>query len=141
MSEREDSFERAWHRYGGLRDGETTSPELKPLVQQLHAEVLRQPTRLRALKSALERTLLFLSSPAGRTHANCSAVDLFFAFDDAWPSDAWEHLPEAFADVLADIGGALHDAVKEPHIAEKFSSLPEQLLARVRSIDISERAV
>jgi hypothetical protein len=139
--ERTDSFETAWRRCSGARDGEPVSSEVEALVRSVHAEVVRDPAQLPRLRNALESLLLFLASPAGRTHANCSAVDLFFTLDDAWPPRTWEHLPEPFADVLADIGGALHDTVKAPHIAENFSSLPEQLLARVRSIQLPERAV
>lgn len=139
--ERTDSFGISWRRCSGARDGEPVSSELEPLVRAVHAEVVRDPAQLPSLKSALESLLLFLASPAGRTHANCSAVDLFFTLDDAWPPELWDHLPEVFADVLADIGGALHDTVKAPHIAQNFSSLPEQLLARVRAIELPERAV
>ena len=139
--ERGNSFETAWRRCSGARDGESVSTEVEPLVRNVHAEVVRNPAHLARLKGALEALLLFLSSPAGRTHANCSAVDLFFTLDDAWPSGMWEHLPEPFADVLADMGGALHDTVKAPHVAENFSSLPEQLLVRVRAIQLPQRAV
>ncbi len=139
--EREGLFQTAWRRCSGVRGGELVSSEVEPLVRNVHAEVVRRPAQLPQLKSALESLLLFLASPAGRTHANCSAVDLFFALDDAWPSEMWEHLPDSFADVLADMGGALHDSVKAPHVAENFDSLPEQLLARVRAIQLPERAV
>jgi hypothetical protein len=139
--ERGNSFETAWRRCSRARDGESVSPEVEPLVRNVHAEVVRNPAQLSRLKGALESLLLFLSSPGGRTHANCTAVDLFFTFDDAWPSGLWEHLPDSFADVLADIGAALHDTVKAPRIAENFDSLPEQLLARVRAIQLPESAV
>jgi hypothetical protein len=139
--ERKGLFETAWRQCCGARDGELVSSEVGPLVRNVHAEVVRRPAQLAQLKSALESLLLFLASPAGRTHANCSAVDLFFTLDDAWPSGMWEHLPASFADVLADMGGALHDTVQAPHVAENFSSLPEQLLARVRAIQLPERAV
>ena len=138
---RGDAFEIAWRRCSGARDGEQVSAGVEPLVRQVYAEVVRRPTHLPNLKRALERLLVFLSSPEGRTNANCSAVDLFFTLDDAWPSELWEHLPEPFTDVLSDLGGALHDTVKAPHVAENFSSLPEQLLARVRAIELPERAV
>ncbi len=48
---------------------------------------------------------------------------------------------EALADVLGDVGGALHDTVKVPEIAENFDSTPEQLLARVRQFRASALAV
>lgn len=132
--------EGAWRRCSGACDGEFVSPELEPLVRSVHSEVVRRPTNLPRLKSALESLLVLLASPVGRTHANCWAVDRFFTRDDAWPSGLWEHLPDSFADVLADMGGALHDTVKAPGVAENFSSLPEQLLSRVRAIEAPARA-
>ena len=108
-------------------------PELTPLVQALHAQLTMDPLRLGELKDALIGLLTFLSSPRGRTDANCSAVDRFFTADDTWVSD---RLPDAFADIMADISGALHDTVSTPHIAENFESTPEQLLERVRSLQI-----
>jgi hypothetical protein len=108
-------------------------PELAPLVQALHAQLTMDPLRLSELKDALIALLTFLSSPRGRTDANCSAVDRFFTADHTWISD---RLPDAFADIMADISGALHDTVSTSHIAENFESTPEQLLERVRSLQI-----
>jgi len=132
----ENSFENAWSRCSSKLDGEVVSTELKSLVRQVHAEVVRQPSNLPALKRALDALLAFLSSPVGRTHANCTALDLFFCLDDAWLSEGWAHLPVEFANVLADISGALHDAIKVPKVAKNFDSLPEQLLERVRNIKL-----
>ncbi len=52
-----------------------------------------------------------------------------------WDVD-WSHLPESVQDILGDLGGALHDTVKYPKIAENFESTPEQLLDRVRRIQL-----
>ena len=104
-------------------------PELTPLVQALHTQLTADPLHLAELKDALVVLLTFLSSPRGRTDTNCSAVDQFFTVDDAWVSD---RLPDSFADIMADISGALHDTVLAPHIAENFESTPEQLLERAR---------
>jgi hypothetical protein len=108
-------------------------PELIPLVHALHAQLISDPLRLPELKQALIALLSFLSSARGRTDANCSAVDRFFTVDDTWLSD---RLSEPFHDIMADISGALHDTVSAPHIAQNFSSTPEQLLERVHSVDI-----
>jgi len=108
-------------------------PELTPLVQVLHAQLTADPLRVGELKDALMALLAFLSSPRGRTHANCSAVDHFFTVDDTWVSD---RLPDSFMEIMADISGALHDTVCAPQIARSFSSTPEQLLERARSLQI-----
>jgi hypothetical protein len=108
-------------------------PELTPLVHALHAQLIADPLRLGELKDALVALLTFLSSPRGRTDANCSAVDHFFTLDDMWVSD---RLPDSLMEIMADISGALHDTVSAPHIAQNFSSTPEQLLKRVRSLQI-----
>jgi hypothetical protein len=108
-------------------------PELTPLVHALHAQLTAAPLHLVNLKQALLALLTFLSTPRGRTDANCSAVDRFFTVDESWVSD---RLPDPIADIMADISGALHDTVSDPHIAENFQCTPEQLLERVRSLQI-----
>jgi len=92
-------------------------PELTLLVQALHAQLTAGPLRLGELKNALIALLTFLSSPRGRTDANCSAVDHFFTVDDTWVSD---RLPDSFMDIMADISGALHDTVSAQQIAQKL---------------------
>lgn len=77
--------------------------------------------------------MFFLCQPEHRTDANCSAVDLFFAVEDYW-SVRWEGLPREYRLVLDDIGGALHDTVSNPDVAESFQSTPEQLLDSIRQL-------
>jgi hypothetical protein len=111
-------------------DDERVSSELAPLLRAVYAEVQREPANLRALARELRRLLEYLASPTGRTNANCWAADLFFMEIDKWERD-WEHLPESYQDLLGDLGGALHDTVSAPEIAESFSGTPEQLLAQL----------
>jgi hypothetical protein len=59
-------------------------PALQPLVEALNAELKKKPLDLPAIKAALITLLEFLTSPAGRTDANCRAVDGFFFHDDTW---------------------------------------------------------
>jgi hypothetical protein len=75
---------------------------------------------------------------AGRTNANCWAVDLFFMnAAECWEKDWAERgLPGDFHEVFALMSEALHDSVAFPSIAEDFDSLPEQLLERVRKLDV-----
>ena len=117
-------------------DGEPVSRELAPLLTDVYMEVQRASADFRALREALRKLLEFLASHAGRTNANCVAVDSFFMHSDRWSRD-WADLPDAYQEVFADLGGALHDTVSSPAIAENFESTPEQLLQRVLRLPAS----
>lgn len=112
-------------------EGEPVSPELAPLLRRVNAEVERPGLQVAPLIEALRDLLNFLSSPTGRTSANCWTTDLFFMNDEHWSERQWEHLPEPLQDILADMAGALHDTVDYPDVALNFDSTPEQLLARL----------
>lgn len=99
------------------------SRELEPLVRDVHSSFADDV----ALTAALERLLVFLTSPQGRTDANCSVTDQFIAASEArWRSSA-------LAPILHDMGGTLHDAIHAPQIAHTFEATPEQLLVRLRA--------
>ena len=100
-------------------------------MQRLYDALTARDLQVAHVREAMIAVLEFLASPAGRTDANCHAVDSFLFEDEVWYS---HRLPEAFAEVLADMGGILHDTVSAPHITENFSSTPEQLLARARDL-------
>ena len=105
------------------------------VIQQLEAidaVLSASPVNLVALKAALVSLLTHLSSPQGRTDENCCAVDIHFCLDENWPV---LNLPPDFHDLLADLGGALHDTVSDPEIAKNFESTPEQLLARGKKLN------
>lgn len=121
-------------------DAEVVSPELRPHLAAVYAEVLRNPADLVALHVALRRLLAYLASPAGRTNANCWAADSFFMHNDRWERD-WEHLPAGYQDLLGDLGGALHDTVSHPEIAANFYGTPEQLLAQLERLTSNAPAV
>ena len=79
-----------------------------------------------ALRTAVERVLVFLTTPAGRTDANCTVADQFISATEAqWRSSS-------LAPILEDMGGTLHDAIHAENIARTFEATPEQLLERVR---------
>ncbi len=127
-------FDTAWAAVNHAMDGEPVSSELRPFLRQVYSEVLAVPTNLPALKESLADLCEYLSG-AGRTNANCWAVDQFFCLSEGWERDWTEqNLPDDFHDVLAMMGEALHDTVPTPKIAENFDCLPEQLLDRVRRL-------
>jgi hypothetical protein len=109
------------------------SPDLKPLLRELYEAIVYRPKNLSRLKDAMAAVLLYLTSPAGRTHENCKSVDQFFCIPDDWER-SWSDLPQSYQDVLEDMGGILHDTLKVPDIAVNFESTPEQLLARTRAL-------
>ena len=101
-------------------------------MQSVRAAIFLSPVDLPAVKASLIALLEYLSSPAGRTDANCCAVDGYFYLDDDLPL---ERLSDSLQDVFAYMD-ALHDAVSDPDIAKNFDSTPEQLLERVRNSSI-----
>lgn len=62
----------------------------------------------------------------------------FFCCSEGWEID-WVDagLPDDFHDLLADSGATLHDTITAPEIVSNFDSLPEQLLARAKSLRVS----
>jgi len=130
-------FDTAWKAVNHAKDGEPVSSELRPLLQQVYSDVLGVPANLPVLKSSLTALLEYLSG-AGRTNANCWAVDLFFCVSEGWEREWTEqNLPDDFHDVLSLMGQALHDSVRSPNIADNFDCLPEQLLERARRLNTS----
>jgi hypothetical protein len=128
-------FDAAWSTVNHAKDGEPVSSELHPLLRQIYSDVVATPADLPALKNGLTHLLEYLSG-AGKTNANCWAVDLFFCLSEGWERDWTEqNLPDDFHDVLSLMGQALHDTVRTPQIAENFDCLPEQLLERVRRLN------
>jgi hypothetical protein len=121
-------------------DGAEISPELEPLLLAIYNELAKRATDHRPLRIVLEDLLTFLSSKPGRTNANCSSADLFFCLGEGWGDVDWDHVPPVLGDIMADMGGALHDTIKDPSIAEAFGATPELLLTRLRAIDSSSGA-
>jgi len=105
------------------------SRELQPLLGGVYADLERGD--LAALRASLERLLVFLAGPQGRTDANCSTVFNFFNETEG----LWRPLREDLRSICDDMSGTLHDAIYAPDIARTFESLPEQLLERVRRIE------
>ena len=110
---------------------EQVPPELEPHLRHFFDEFVRatqqEPIDERSLAHALRPLLVYLTTSAGRTDANCWATDLF-VYDMPWSDDVPDN--ELF-DVVRYMGEALHDTVNTPYWAENMSSTPEQLLARL----------
>jgi hypothetical protein len=130
------SFDEAWAAAARARDGESISPKLRSLLQEVYSHIVQHPEDLAGLKRGLQHLLEFLNSD-GRTNANCWAADLFFGLCEGWERDWGDlELPEEFHDVLARMGEALHDTVQAPSFARNFGCLPEQLLEQVGRLRI-----
>ena len=85
------NFEKIYSRTVGA----DASLELKPLLKRFYEMLLAKPYNLREIRDATIAVLDFLSSPQGRTDANCRGVDLFICLDDDWEND-WSDLPAEF---------------------------------------------
>ncbi len=109
------------------------SPELKPLLARFFDALMAEPTDLAVLKQRMVELLQYLTTPEGRTTNNCSIVDMSVVMTE-WGDIDLPDLPDEFYDVIADMGGALHDTVSSPEIAYNFYSTPEQLLERTQKL-------
>jgi hypothetical protein len=105
---------------------------LRPLMQSVRTAISATPVDLAAVKASLIALFAYLSSPTGRTDANCCAVEGFFYLDDDLPL---ERLSDSLQNVFAHMD-SLSDTISDPHIAKNFDSTPEQLLERVRNSSI-----
>ena len=115
-----------------LTEADSRARELVNAVQSILAQDVPD---LMELKNSLINLLEYLSSPNGRTHENCNAINSFFMFDDLWVD---RNLPDHFHDIFADMSSALHDTVSAPEIAENFDSTPEQLLKRAKELNTQQ---
>ena len=128
-----DNFEKIWESVESPVNGEFISPELRPLIENAYQQINTPNPSLSVIKSSLENIFIYLTSSTGRTSANCYATDLFFTLA-SWDIN-WEVYPENLEEIMGDIGGALHDTIANPEIANNFSSTPEQLLDRIRNLE------
>lgn len=117
---------------------ESVSPELPGLLRAARRSIEATPLDMAAVHESLRELLSYLASPAGRTHANVLETDVFFSLQDDW-SRCGDDLPEPYAAIVWDIGGQLHDTIRTPEVAANFESTPEQLLARLDTIEATER--
>ncbi|MCP4612767.1 MAG: hypothetical protein GY845_29070 [Planctomycetes bacterium] len=109
--------------------------QLNTLLDSIYKEINNDSPNQIKIKDKLIDLLSFLCSLEGRTNENCRYVNNYFCLKDNW-FECIERLPKQLHDVLFDIGGSLHDAVKNPEIAANFESTPEQLLTRIKKLKI-----
>jgi hypothetical protein len=114
---------------------ESVAPELTPLLYAVYEKAQGQSPNLASLRNALGELLEFLISKRGRTNANCAATDDFFLDTRNVWSKRWEYLPEAYQDILADMGSNLHEPESAPETAETINNTPKQLLERLKRLD------
>lgn len=127
------SFEEAWREAVTFR---VVSPQIRPLLSDCHAALTAENPHPALVTGSLDRLLTFLCCAAGRTDANCTVTDYFFSRIDSW-STTWQRLPADLRQIVADLGGVLHDTVYAEEIARTFECLPEQLLARLKALENS----
>lgn len=109
--------------------GEPVAEALDPLLLAVFDELRNRGEKApERVANAMHALLTYLSSPIGRTNANCAAADTFFCLREGWGDVGWEHLPDELGDILALAGSSLHDTVQAPEIAQDFGCTPEQLL-------------
>lgn len=95
--------------------------------------LMAEPVDLPVLKQSMVQLLHFLTTPEGRTDANCYLVNMAIVFPE-WGDIRLPELPDDFGYIIADMGGALHDTVSSPEMAYNFESTPEQLLERTQKL-------
>ena len=118
-----EGFDETWR--GSVRYRQV-SRELEALLRDVHAAFGDQAELVRVL----ERLLVFLSSPSGRTDANCETVHYFLNASE----EKWQGVSAGLREILDDMSGAMHDSVHRPDIATPLGATPEQLLTRLRAL-------
>lgn len=104
------------------------SAALRPLLDALMAEALRDPLDIAATRRRLTELLQFLASPKGRTLANAHVTSEQLEF-----ASGWEHLPELEREILRTLSGPTMEALWQPESPYTSYALPEQLLARLQT--------
>jgi hypothetical protein len=114
-------------------DSDLIDPRVAVYLRAIHEAVRMHPLPIHDVRHRAVRLLRYLASAEGRTDANCRTVDLTLMNDEVlWSRiEEIEPVDPALADVLRDMGSALHDTISAPSIASNFDATPEQLLSRL----------
>jgi hypothetical protein len=123
-----------------LRDIPDAEPS--PVVIELTEAVMRastaEPVILAEVRASLIALAEFLTTSAGRTHANCVAVSRLLDRVDSWRRvnrnrARLQYLPEEYQDLLRGFG-CLDMTFADPDLAVDMETTPEQLLTAARAL-------
>ncbi len=129
-----------------LRDIPDAEPS--PVVIELTRAVMfastAEPAILAEVSASLVALAEFLTTPAGRTHANCVTVARLLDRVESWRRvnrnrARWQCLPEAYQDLLGGFGG-VQMTLADPDMADLTETTPEQLLAAARALGVVDHA-
>ncbi len=111
----------------------SSSPTLNDLLDQLKQAAIARPFSTEKLIAATENLLVWLNEPQNNTDYNCKQIDSFIS-TEIMPDPQFKEIPEDIRGILFDMGVTLRDAHSIPRISKNFKSMPDELLARVRSL-------
>ncbi len=111
----------------------SSNPTLTNLLDQLKQAALARPFSKEKLKVATENLLVWLNEPQNNTDYNCKQIDSFISAE-IMPDQQFKEIPENIRGILFDMGVTLRDAHSIPRISKNFKSMPDELLARIRSL-------
>jgi hypothetical protein len=126
-----------------LRDIPDAEPS--PIVTELTEDVIRASTAAPAILAEVRASLIalaeFLTTPAGRTHANCVAVSRLLDRVESWRRvnrnrARLQYLPEGYQDLLRGFE-CLDMTFADPEFADSMETTPEQLLTAARSLRVA----
>jgi hypothetical protein len=120
------------------------SPVIIELTQAVMLASTAEPAMLTEVSASLVALAEFLTTPAGRTHANCVTVARLLDRVESWRRvnrnrARWQYLPEAYQDLLRGFGG-VQMTLADPDMAELMETTPEQLLAAARALGVTDHA-
>ncbi len=107
---------------------------IEDLLDNLNQACASRDVSKAEVKAAIEGVLEWLIDPNHNTEENCRKISMFVTTQIS--SEAIDRLPKEIQDLLFDMGAALYDAYRDRPISENFESTPEQLLKRVRQLQI-----
>jgi hypothetical protein len=125
-----------------LRDipDEEPSPIVLELTEAVMLTSTAEAANLAELRASLIALAEFLTTPAGRTHANCVTVARLLDRVEGWRRvnrnrTRWQYLPEEHQDLLRCFGG-VQLTIADPDLAELMETTPEQLLSAARALGV-----
>jgi hypothetical protein len=123
---------------------EEPSPIVIELTEAVMLASTAKPASLAELRASLIALAEFLTTPAGRTHANCVTVARLLDRVEGWRRvnrnrARWQYLPEEYQDLLGCFG-SVQMTIADPDMAELMETTPEQLLTAARALEAVDHA-